>query len=138
MRPATNPKLAELVELGVTIAGAYLLRRGLFMPAEPTGLLDADTIRESLAELASIDATAAVMRPCSKTDFARVATLESTLHMRNQPLRDADWASMAHSLEIRVPLVDAFLLKQIAPYLVNARHRPAKAPLASTRTTAAG
>jgi len=30
-------------------------------------------------------------------------------------LRDADWAGMAHSLEIRVPLVDAKLLADTAP-----------------------
>ena len=30
--------------------------------------------------------------------------------MRNQLLRDTDWASMAHSLEVRVPLVDSVLL----------------------------
>jgi asparagine synthase (glutamine-hydrolysing) len=34
--------------------------------------------------------------------------------MRNQLLRDADWASMAHSLEVRVPLVDAVLLEKLA------------------------
>ena len=129
-RPATNPKLAELVELGGTVAGAYLLRRGLFMPRELTGVLDADTVRQGLDELAPVNAAAAVMRPCPKTDFARVAVLESALYMRNQLLRDADWASMAHSLEIRVPLVDAFLLGQAAPYLVSARHGPAKMPLA--------
>ena len=93
-------------------------------------MLDADTVREGLAELAPMDAAAAVMRTCPKTDFARVAVLEVALYMRNQLLRDAAWASMAHSLEIRVPLVDAFLLKQAAPYLVNARHRPVKMPLA--------
>jgi asparagine synthase (glutamine-hydrolysing) len=27
--------------------------------------------------------------------------------MRNQLLRDTDWASIAHSLEVRAPLVDA-------------------------------
>ena len=32
--------------------------------------------------------------------------------MRNQLLRDTDWASMAHSLEVRVPLVDAVLLEK--------------------------
>ena len=37
--------------------------------------------------------------------------------MRNQLLRDADWAGMAHSLEIRVPLVDLKLLGDIAPLL---------------------
>ena len=36
--------------------------------------------------------------------------LESSLYMRNQLLRDTDWASMAHSLEVRVPLVDVELL----------------------------
>ena len=32
--------------------------------------------------------------------------------MRNQLLRDTDWASMAHSLEVRVPLVDVKLLSR--------------------------
>jgi len=40
--------------------------------------------------------------------------MESALYMRNQLLRDADWAGMAHSLEIRVPLVDATLLATTA------------------------
>jgi asparagine synthase (glutamine-hydrolysing) len=35
--------------------------------------------------------------------------------MRNQLLRDADWAAMAHSLEIRTPLVDSHLLDALAP-----------------------
>src|SRR5258708_3015101 len=35
--------------------------------------------------------------------FARVATLEASLYMPNQLLRDPDWSSMAHSLEARVP-----------------------------------
>ena len=35
--------------------------------------------------------------------------------MRNQLLRDADWAGMAHGVEIRVPLVDVTLLRSIAP-----------------------
>jgi asparagine synthase (glutamine-hydrolysing) len=48
-----------------------------------------------------------------------VATLEATLYMRNQLLRDTDWASMAHSLEVRTPLVDAWLLRQLAPLLTN-------------------
>ena len=35
--------------------------------------------------------------------------------MRNQLLRDADWAGMAHSLEIRVPYVDPFFLAALPP-----------------------
>jgi asparagine synthase (glutamine-hydrolysing) len=40
--------------------------------------------------------------------------MESSLYLRNQLLRDADWASMAHSLELRVPLVDARLRHRMA------------------------
>ena len=32
--------------------------------------------------------------------------------MRNQLLRDADWAGMAHSLEVRVPFVDVAVLSK--------------------------
>ena len=37
--------------------------------------------------------------------------MESQIYLRNQLLRDSDWASMYHSIELRTPLVDFFLLK---------------------------
>jgi asparagine synthetase B (glutamine-hydrolysing) len=40
-------------------------------------------------------------------------------YMRNQLLRDADWAGMAHSVEIRVPFVDVDLLRALAPLLAS-------------------
>ena len=54
-------------------------------------------------------------------DFDRVAALETSLYMRNQLLRDADWAGMAHSIEIRVPYVDPFFLAALPPGDVLAR-----------------
>ena len=44
----------------------------------------------------------------------RVRVLYPTWYMRNQLLRDTDWASMAHSLEVRVPLVDLALVRTVA------------------------
>ena len=52
-----------------------------------------------------------MLKPQPRTSFGKVAVLESSLYMRNQLLRDTDWASMAHSLEVRVPLVDVKLLE---------------------------
>ena len=52
-------------------------------------------------------------------DRARISALEISFYMRNQLLRDADWAGMAHSVEIRVPLVDSVLFEAIAPYLAG-------------------
>ena len=109
-----NPKVAGLVEFGGTYPGAYLLRRGLFMPWELPEVLGPDLAREGLKRLDPINHIACTLMPDPLQPFARVATLESSLYMRNQLLRDTDWASMAHSLEVRVPLVDAVLLEKLA------------------------
>ena len=39
--------------------------------------------------------------------------LEITYYMKNQLLRDSDWASMANGIELRTPFVDKFLLKKL-------------------------
>lgn len=113
-RLGLSAKSAGIAELGATYAGAYLLRRGLFMPWELEQVMPAELARSGLEELAPLDHIGREADADSTRDFARVAALESALYMRNQLLRDADWASMAHSLETRVPLVDRHLLERVA------------------------
>jgi asparagine synthase (glutamine-hydrolysing) len=105
-----NPKAAGVIKYGGTYAGAYLLRRGLFMPWELEGVIGAETARSGLRRLNPLGCIEAPLRPEPSSGFGKVAVLESALYMRNQLLRDTDWASMAHSLEVRVPLVDVRLL----------------------------
>jgi asparagine synthase (glutamine-hydrolysing) len=131
-----NPKGAGLVEYGGSYAGAYLLRRGLFMPWELNQVLDRDTVRQGLRRLLPVSLIEATLKPRPRTAFARVATLESSLYMRNQLLRDTDWASMAHSLEVRVPLVDSVLLAKLAPWAGPERRRNGKRLLAAAPTRA--
>jgi len=125
-----SPKTAGLVEYGGSYAGAWYLRRGLFMPWELSSMLDPDVVREGLAQLDPLAVVGAALEPMPREGFARVATMEASLYMRNQLLRDTDWASMAHSLEIRTPLVDATLLEQIAALGAPAPATPAKQELA--------
>jgi len=122
-----NPKAAGMLEYGGSYAGAYLLRRGLFMPWELPDLLDRDLIRTGLERLGP---NFGVPDPEPATPFGKVATLETTLYMRNQLLRDTDWASMAHSLEVRVPLVDATLLETTAAAMTAPGATLGKGPLA--------
>jgi asparagine synthase (glutamine-hydrolysing) len=112
--PRMNPKAAGLLKYGGTYAGAYLLRRGLFMPWELGSILGPDATRLGLRRLKPLRHIQARMKPQPRTSFGKVAVLESSLYMRNQLLRDTDWASMAHSLEVRVPLVDVKLLRRLA------------------------
>jgi asparagine synthase (glutamine-hydrolysing) len=113
-RLGLSPKLADLLALGGSYPGAWFLRRGLYMPWELNGVLDPAVVKEGLATLEPLAVVRAALDPTPSSAFARVATMEAALYMRNQLLRDTDWASMAHSLEVRTPLVDATLLEQIA------------------------
>src|SRR5262245_48394919 len=83
--------------------------------------------REGLEALGDFRASAAGR---ARDDWSAVALLESTSYLANQLLRDGDWASMAHSVELRTPLVDATLLQTLAPYVSRFRGGTGKSMLA--------
>jgi asparagine synthase (glutamine-hydrolysing) len=121
---ADRPKLAGLLRHGRTLPGAYFLRRGLFLPEELPAVLGRDAAAEGLRRYDPVAATAAAGndpflrngKPAGADAWLDVHVLESALYMRNQLLRDSDWASMACSVELRVPLVDARLHAQLAAH----------------------
>ncbi|MSP25876.1 MAG: asparagine synthetase B, partial [Myxococcales bacterium] len=119
-----SPKAAGLPVFGGSFAGAYFLRRGLFMPWELPAIMGEAAAEEGLSRLDPISYAAATLEPEPDGDYAKVAVLESSLYLRNQLLRDADWASMAHGLELRVPLVDSALLEALAPLFVLGHEAP--------------
>lgn len=118
----SSPKYAGLLEYGGSLGGAYLLRRSLYMPWELAAVLDPDMARQGLQALQTlehIDRTLVGFKSTRTAQGSRLAVsaLEMSWYMRNQLLRDTDWASMAHSLEIRTPFLDTQLLKTVAPWL---------------------
>jgi asparagine synthase (glutamine-hydrolysing) len=116
---AISPKYAALLEYGGTLGGAYFLRRALFMPWELDNLMDPDMAREGLAALGIPHVFDSEIQGVSGGN-APVSCLESVYYMQNQLLRDADWAGMAHSVEIRVPLVDSFLSEGLVSQIGSA------------------
>jgi asparagine synthase (glutamine-hydrolysing) len=118
-----SPKMGEIVRYGSSWAGAYLVKRGRFLTSELSEVLGVEIAREGIERLDLLSLIERAITPDPGTPYARIAALESSLYLRNQLLRDLDWASMAHSLEVRVPLVDAHLLRRIAPLLVSRRER---------------
>jgi asparagine synthase (glutamine-hydrolysing) len=93
--------------------------------------MDPVMAREGLAELDLLGLFADSLQPDPGSDNGRVSTLETCNYMRNQLLRDTDWASMAHSIEIRVPLVDFTLLQAIAPRIASLKPGDGKTLLAN-------
>lgn len=93
-----NEKFAGVLEYGGSLPGAYVLRRAVRMPWQ------ADNGERF--ELPTV--------PDLGRDFAKVSFLECNTYLLNQLLRDADWASMAHSVELRVPFVSVQLARHVA------------------------
>jgi asparagine synthase (glutamine-hydrolysing) len=129
-----RPKALGVLEYSGSWAGTYLLRRGLFLPHELTEVMDPEMAREGLRRLNPLCGLSASLAPDPGCDIARVCVLEAEHYMRNQLLRDADWAGMAQSLEIRVPLVDVTLLSTLAGTIPALRPGAGKAALAKAPT----
>lgn len=117
-RHLSTPKWPALLGYTDGLAPSYLMMKALFLPYELPLLMGRDAAHEALrlwdldAQLAAENATVAGWRP-----LAAVSYLESRHYMRNQLLRDSDWAGMGHSLEIRTPLVDREVLRAAAAAL---------------------
>jgi asparagine synthase (glutamine-hydrolysing) len=130
-----RPKAAGMLEFAGSWPGVYLLRRALFLPHELPGLIGPDLAREGLRRLDLFSRIGAGLDPDPGSDVGRVCVLESCNYMRGQLLRDADWAGMAHGLEIRTPLADIELLRALAPCLPQLRPGDGKSALAAAPST---
>lgn len=131
LKRMTSPKYAGLFEYGDSYGGAYLLRRSLFMPWELPEILDPELVWEgweTLQPVIRMDDEVALL----PTAHAKISALELSHYMRNTLLRDSDWAGMAHSVEIRTPLVDVDLFRALAPYLATGDQIPGKQTMAQT------
>ena len=131
--PGIPPKLPGLLSHSSDLTKAYLLRRALYLEDELELLLDESWIEQGLEQLATQEALAATVAPLRQagvSEYAQVAALESCWYLRNQLLRDTDWSSMAHSVEVRVPFVDCTLLESLGPSIASAKP-PTKRDLAA-------
>ncbi len=100
-----HPKYPYLWTACRSLPRAFHALRGVFMPQErppcSSALLDED-----------ISAMEAAIRPLP-TAWQRVQWMEIVRYLRDRLLRDADWAGMSHSVEIRTPLVDTPLYQSL-------------------------
>jgi asparagine synthase (glutamine-hydrolysing) len=127
----TSVKYAGLLEYGSTWCDAYFLRRGFFMPWEVNKILELESaltpslINEGFDRLQEAqEEQEKDLRELQRLNspYLMVSYLEARNYMKNRLLRDADWASMANSLEIRVPFIDRNLVQYLAGYAAS--HRP--------------
>ncbi|MDD2768307.1 MAG: asparagine synthase (glutamine-hydrolyzing) [Methylococcus sp.] len=113
-----------------TIGGAWWLRRSVQAPETLAKWLGEPLAAEALRDFSAEGWVARMAGPLAADAALALAQIESATYLRNQLLRDSDWASMDHSVELRTPLVDAHLLHQMQPLLPYFRCFPNKTLLA--------
>lgn len=120
----SDDRLKKLVFLSENRTYAdYLFLRGFYTPKTISRLLDAtqEEIRTALRAL-KYDSPKDKVAPKNY-----VSWMEQNIYMRSQLLRDTDYMSMQHGVEVRVPFLDKEFLKlvhQIDPKVKFAGHLP--------------
>lgn len=124
------PKAQYALNYTDSISTIYFLNRALHLPEQINGIIEPTVFKRGIEELATLIHLKEDTKDLSNT-HSQISLLEMKWYMRNQLLRDTDWASMAHSLEVRTPLVDIEVIQKIAP-LYMGTNPPAKKEMANT------
>ncbi|MGA7401457.1 MAG: asparagine synthase (glutamine-hydrolyzing) [Candidatus Sulfotelmatobacter sp.] len=117
LAPATdqNRKLAALALNGTRLIHPYFLSRMLFTPDQLHELVLLAEGKTGFAAFACSEKPLIenLARTQSLDPINRVSYLEARCYMLNTLLRDSDVMSMAHGLEVRVPLIDHQLAQRV-------------------------
>jgi asparagine synthase (glutamine-hydrolysing) len=108
-----NRKLTALGRNGGRIVHPYFLSRMVFTPEQLHQLLPEMKKNSAAFQRAEEPLTESLSHAQSLDPVNRVSYLEARCYMLNTLLRDSDFMSMAHGLEVRVPLIDHQLARRI-------------------------
>ena len=104
-------KAASLLMSGVGVHETYALARGVFWDDLRAGLLDPALELTPASEFVEACVPSGEL---AGDPINQVSQLELCFYMRNSLLRDTDVHSMAHGLEVRLPLLDHRLVEFVA------------------------
>jgi asparagine synthase (glutamine-hydrolysing) len=117
-------KLPEMVSHGDDLLTLYQMAYALFLPGFQRELVAAD-FAEALADgLPPAMCSRIITETRGRTPLSAISVMEQRLFLGERLLRDNDVASMASSLEQRVPLVDQVLFEIVDRLPDRARYRP--------------
>ena len=112
-------KLSDAFSYTPSLETAYLVMRGVFSPGEVRSLISPEIWDEAIKSfdpLVHISERVYSSNPYflkSESCFNWVSRAELKIYTHHQLLRDTDVMSMAHSLEVRVPLLDNKLVDYV-------------------------
>lgn len=117
-------KLPEMVRCGDDLLTLYQLAYALFLPGFQRELLTEEFAEGLVDGLPPTMRRRIVSETRHRTPLSAISVMEQRLFLGERLLRDNDAASMAASLEQRVPLVDQVLLESVDRLPDEARYTP--------------
>ena len=125
MPPQTRwAKLPEMVRHGDDLLALYQLAYALFLPGFQHELLAPDFAETLVDGLPPAMRQRVIAETSGRTPLSAISVMEQRLFLGERLLRDNDVASMACSLEQRVPLVDQVLFESVDRLPDEARYHP--------------
>ncbi len=103
----SGPRLGRAVDAalaGGSLAALWFAKRGLFSEHELLELLD-DSVAAAARAVDPFERLEQLACPTGLAPMRQVSFYELSVYMHDQLLRDTDCMSMAHALEVRVPLI---------------------------------
>jgi asparagine synthase (glutamine-hydrolysing) len=114
-RGDAGKKVAALWRNSEALAHPYYFTRTLYTPEHAAALRGADAASVSGNDIPWRNWMQETAREAAALDsFNAISCLEARSYMVNTLLRDTDSVSMAHSLEVRVPLLDHVLVEFVS------------------------
>ena len=117
-------KLPEMVRRGDDLLALYQLAYALFLPGFQHELLAPDFAEALTDGLPAAMRQRLLTETRGRTPLSAISVMEQRLFLGERLLRDNDAASMACSLEQRVPLVDQVVLESVDRLSDQARYQP--------------
>ena len=109
-------KYSGIFEYGRNTSTAFFLIRSLFLPNELNEFISENILKSGIEELNIFENCKEDIKDFSDDRLA-IMYLEIKYYLCSKLLRDADWASMSHSVELRTPFVDFTYFNKIIPLL---------------------
>ncbi len=117
-------KLPDMVRHGDDLLALYQLAYALFLPGFQQELLAPDFAEVTADGLSPAMRARIVAETRDRAPLSAISVMEQRLFLGERLLRDNDVASMAASLEQRVPLVDQILFDSVDRLPEPARYQP--------------
>jgi asparagine synthase (glutamine-hydrolysing) len=117
-------KLPEMVRHGDDLLSLYQMAYALFLPEFQRELMAPDFAGPLTDGLLAAMRSRIVDETRGRTPLSAISIMEQRLFLGERLLRDNDVASMASSLEQRVPLVDQVLFESVDRLADQARYQP--------------